>query len=304
MTKIAAWQFGTRTCAAIANASRDAFARTEAHDVEIEVGFARDERVLLGAFQRACDVPDADRARAIVRGTPGAAVRVGRGTLVVLVSLARIDCDESQILNRHVRPILRALRRVGCAANYFGRDWIAVGGRPVGHVGFAHERAPRDGRVRAVVEAFVAVRGAPFAVTTRASHRGKTIATLEELRGKPVDDDALVARVVDELGAIEDGAIAREPNEEERTNADPPWSARVEEAIGPVCAGRDARGVMRVGGEFMASFDAVRDLEDRVESGQEIRSAVNDAFGAPHTALFGVRSLESIARALEDAKNR
>lgn len=75
----------------------------------------------------------------------------------------------------------------------------------------------------------------------------------------------------------------------------------MEEAIGPVCAGRDDEGHLRVGGEWMASYDAVRDLEDRIARGEPVRSAVDSAFGAPHTALFGVRSLESFARVIEDA---
>lgn len=289
------WQFGVRSAAAIANASRDAMARALAHPMEIEIGFASDERVLLGAFQRACDVPDGDRA--IARGTAGAAVRVGRGTLHVLVAIARLEHDETQILNRHVRPILRALD-----ANYFGRDWISLEHRPIAHVGFAHERATG----RTVVEAFIAVRTL-FDVAERASHRGKKTATLEEIRGAKIDDDGLVRKIVDAFGTHE--ALTREPHEPSEvdviTRDDPPWAARVDEAIGPVCAGRDARGVMRVGGEFMASFDAVRDLEERIAretmTPQKIREAVNDALGAPHTALLGVRTLESFARALEEA---
>ncbi len=283
MKKVEVWQFGSRSCAEIANASRDAMARPLAN-TELEIGFASDDGVLLGAFQRACDGPSG----AIARGTPGAAVRVGTGTLHVLVALPRLEHGEDQILNRHVRPILR-----GLGAQYFGRDWISLAHRPVAHVGFAHERASG----RTVVEAFIAVR-TPFAVTERASHLKKTPATLEEIRGR-LDDDALVASIVTAFDG-EHVAVQRESSARVVTNDDPPWTARVDEAIGPVCAGLDAAGRMRVGGEFMASFDAVRDLEDRIAT-QEIRSAVNDAFGAPHTALFGVRSLESFARALEAA---
>ncbi len=290
MTKIAVWQLGARSCAAIANASRDALTRALSCEMEIEIGLARDERVLLGAFQRAGDVEEGARKNAIVRGTPGGAVFVGIGSLQVLVGIAKLECDESQILNRHVRPILRAL-----GGNYFGRDWISIlsGGaqHPVAHVGFAHERATG----RTVVEAFIGVR-TPFAASLeRASYRGKKIVTLEEARGKKIDNDDLASAIADAFG--EHVAFEGTSREEVVENADPPWSARIDEAIGPVCAGRDAKGRMRVGGEFMASLDAVRDLEARIESGQEPRGAVNDAFGAPHTALFGVRTLESFARA-------
>ena len=251
-------------------------------DAEIELAFASGDAVLLGAFQRACDGPPG----AIVRGTGGAAVRIGAGTLHVMLVLARLDCDESKILNRHARPLLRAL-----GARYFGRDWIDLEGRPVAYVDFAHERATG----RTVVEAFVAVRTS-FAVAARASYLGKEPATLESLRG-PIDDAALAAKILAAYGAPEvtpAPAPASVPTQA-------PWSARVDEAIGPVCAGRDESGRMRIGGEFMASFDAVRDLEDRLARGEPIRDAVDAAFTAPHTALFGVRTLESFAHALEAA---
>lgn len=288
MTKIGVWQFGARSCAEIADASRVGMRRAldREVDAELEIGFASDDGVLLGAFQRACDAPGEN---AIVRGTPGAAVRVGRGTLHVLLSLARLACNEDQNLDRHVRPILRAT-----TAQYFGRDWISLAHRPVAHVGFAHERATG----RTVVEAFIAVR-TPFAFATRASHLGKSPATLEEIRGDEIDDAKLVESIIDAYGD-ERIALARAAGAVETiTNVDPPWSARVDEAIGPVCAGRDARGRLRVGGEWMASFDAVRDLEARIERGEKIRDAVNDALSVPHTALLGVRSLESFARAIE-----
>ena len=180
MTASGAWQKRTRTAAEIAGASRVAMARAPNAPAEIAIAFASDDAVLLGAFQRACDGPPG----AIARGTGGAAVRVGPGTLHVMVTLARLDCDESKILNRHLRPLLRAL-----GARYFGRDWIDLAGRPVAHVGFAHERATG----RTVVEAFVAVRTA-FAVAARPSHLGKPPATLESLQG-PVDDASLGSKI-------------------------------------------------------------------------------------------------------------
>jgi hypothetical protein len=274
-----------KSATSIALASRDVFVRPLAR-AEIEIAWCAEDAVLLGAFQRACDGPP----EAIVRGTGGCAVRVGRGTLHVLVALPRIDHDESVILNRQVRPLLRALR-----GRYFGRDWIDVEHRPVAHVGFAHERATG----RTVFEAFVAVR-TPFIVSPRASYMGKTPATLEELRGS-VDDDALLQSILDGYGFP---AASNATSSKPTAHSSQPWGACVDEAIGPLCAGPDETGRLRVGGEFMASFDAVRDLEDRVAAGEPIREAVDAAFTAPHTALFGVRSLDSFARALEAARLR
>jgi hypothetical protein len=45
----------------------------------------------------------------------------------------------------------------------------------------------------------------------------------------------------------------------------------------------------------MASFDAVRDFEDRVARHEDAEEAADAAFTAPHTALFGVRSLRTFA---------
>ena len=263
------------SAAEIAGASRGAMTRAMRGDAELEIAFARDEAVLLGAFQRACD------GGSICRGTPGAAVRVAPGTLHLMLVLARLDCDESKILNRHVRPLLRAT-----GARYFGRDWIDRGGHPVAHVGFAHSRATG----RTVVEAFVAL-SSPIAAGARASHLGKSPATLD------VDAESLAQKIAAAYGVTVVDSAPLAP-----ASADPtPWAATVDEAIGPIHAGRDAAGRMRIGGEFMASFEAVSDLEDRVARGEDVRAAVDAAFGAPHTALFGVRSLDSFARAIQAA---
>jgi hypothetical protein len=284
MTASGVWQKRART---IALASRDAMSRAIARP-EIEIAFCEDDAVLLGAFQRACDGPEG----AIQRGTGGCAVRVGAGTLHVLVALPSFEEDESVILNRLTRPLLRALR-----ARYFGRDWIDVDHRPVAHVGFAHERATR----RTVFEAFVAVR-TPFAIADRPSYLGKKPATLEELRGT-IDDAALVRTIADAYGHETRDASTSTSHEHEPRVTSAPWKARLDEAIGPVCAGADDAGRMRIGGEWMASFDAVRDLEDRLAEKQEIRAAVDAAFTVPHTALFGVRTLESFAKVIACAEN-
>ena len=274
MVAIGAWQKGSEQ---IALASRDAMSRALARP-EIEIAFASDDAILIGAFQRPCDAP----SPSIRRGTGGCAVRVGPGTLHVMVAAPTFDEDESVILNRMTRPLLRALR-----ARYFGRDWLDVDHHPIAHVGFAHERATR----RTVFEAFVAVR-TPFAISDRASYMGKRPATLEDVHGK-LDDEALLKSILDAyaLPIHEPSVLSPQPT----ARSSKPWTARIDEAIGPVCAARDDDGVIRFGGEFMASFDAVRDLEERIGRGEDIDTAVDAAFTAPHTALFGVRSLQTFA---------
>ncbi|HEY2365159.1 MAG TPA: hypothetical protein VGH87_02195 [Polyangiaceae bacterium] len=248
---------------------------------EIDIAFAEDDAIFIGAFQRASDASGSS----IQRGTGGCAVRVGPGILHVLVAAPTFDEDESVILNRMTRPLLRALR-----ARYFGRDWIDVDHHPIAHVGFAHERATR----RTVFEAFVAVRS-PFAIADRASYMGKKPATLEDLRGK-IDDASLVKSITDAYGVAihEPSDLVSSP--ELPAPSSRPWLAHIDEAIGPICAGRDDDGRIRIGGELMASFDAVRDFEDRIARGEVAEEAADAAFTAPHTALFGVRSLETFAK--------
>jgi len=246
---------------------------------EIEIAFSNDEAILIGAFQRACDAP----SPSIQRGTGGCAVRAAPGILHVLVAAPTFDEDESVILNRMTRPLLRALR-----ARYFGRDWIDVDHHPIAHVGFAHERATR----RTVFEAFVAVR-TPFAIGDRPSYMGKKPATLEDLRGK-IDDEALVKSITDAYALPINESASPVSKLEARSSK--PWTAAIDEAIGRICAVRDDDGRVRIGGEFMASFDAVRDFEDRIARGERPEEAADAAFTAPHTSLFGVRSLETFAK--------
>jgi hypothetical protein len=277
VTHMSAASVRQKSAEQIALASRDAMSRV-LERAEIEIAFCKDDAILIGAFQRACDAP----SPSIQRGTGGCAVRVGTGTLHVMVAAPTFDEDESVILNRMTRPLLRALK-----ARYFGRDWIDVDHHPVAHVGFAHERATR----RTVFEAFVAVR-TPFAITDRASYIGKTPSTFEALRG-PINDANLVESILDayKLPTHEPSPLVSKLE----ARSSEPWTARIEEAIGPVCAGRDETGAIRFGGEFMASYDAVRDLEDRIARGEPAEEAADAAFTAPHTALFGVRSLRTFA---------
>ena len=151
-------------------------------DAELAVMAVTTGATVLGAFQRHHGaLPSPPIVRRI---SGGAFVRVDRGTLHVVLALARpaalVACDARHIVNRYVRPLLRALTKSGALAHYFGRDWVSVAKRPVGQVGFAHDS--RTGR--AVFEAFVAVTHA-FAPAGRASFLGKEPATLEAVTGAP-----------------------------------------------------------------------------------------------------------------------
>jgi hypothetical protein len=311
--------------ARVAAASRGALDRRLAHDGELLLATLGDDAIVLGALQRASELGDADdRARALLRrGSCGAEVAVGPGSLWMQLALIRSDalvrCEPSRLLNRHVRPLLRALTKVGALAHYFDRDWISAGRRPVAMISFAHD----VGSGRALVEAVIAVRS-PFALRTRPSYLGKAPATLADV-GSPVELARLGDAIAEAYGAAYGRTIVDLPNftvervrrEARRSGArksspsaedlrgDPPWAATRVEAIGLVGAGRDRDGRMRVGGELMVSRDAVTSLEARLaEAGGDaaaIALAVDGTLGAPDVALVGVRSLASLRDVLVEA---
>ncbi|AKU97093.1 hypothetical protein AKJ09_03757 [Labilithrix luteola] len=290
--------------------SSGALARPMIAPAELSVFTVRDEAILLGAFQRSSELSPPIRDSVFRRASGGPALRVAPGTLWMQLSLTRPDvlvpCEVSRVLNRYVRPLLKAVTRVAALANYFDRDWIAVKHRPVAFVGFAHEAASR----RTLVEALISVRAQAF-VGEHASLRGKTPWTLEEAAGKRVEDTRLSEAVV--ASYLEAYSCSRTPlsgSVEPASSAsdEPAWTASREEAMGRVYAGRDHDGRMRVGGEFMASRDAVDALETGLASldsasRDDVGRAVDETLGAAGTALFGVRSLVSVRDAILDAWN-
>ena len=293
---------GPRTTQAIAAASRTALDRPLQSAAELTVAVASDEATLLGAFQRSTSRRDLRR-----RGSGGPEVHVGPGTLHVALALRNpaslVPCDEKRIVNRYVRPLLRALTRCGHLAHYFGRDWISVAHRPVAWVGFAHDATSR----RTLFEAFVAVR-APFAETQRASFLGKLHGTLESIAGRPVDGDRLALAIADAYAAdasrvVLEWPAASEP-EGEAVALDPPWTATADEAIGTVDAGPDAQGRFRVGGDLLVSRDALARLETLAATSpvDDLPRIIDRTLAAPGVALDGVRSLTSVLDVVSRAR--
>ncbi len=280
----------------IAARSRAELDRPLTYDAELTIARVSSEAVLLGAFQRGHDV--SVESALYRRGSGGAAVRVGPGTLWVSLALKQPGYEPGKILNRHVRPLLRALTKVGATAHYFGRDWISVAHRPAALAGFSHDSATG----RTAFEAFVAV-ATPFALGPRASFLGKVPATLEELVGKSIDMDRVAKAIRDAYAP--DGVEIVLPEarvEEEELRADPPWGATIEEAIGEIGAGADRMGRFRVGGDFLVSRDAIAALETRIADGGETAQAVDATLGAPGVAIEGVRSLRSVAEVIDRAR--
>lgn len=285
--------------------SKGALRRPMVAPAELSVFTIRDQASLLGRFQRTSELVSAPATSVFQRASGGPALRVGPGVIWMQLSLARPDvlvpCEVSRVLNRYVRPLLKAVTRVAALANYFDRDWVAVKHRPVAFVGFAHEAASG----RTLVEAVISVREQAF-VGEHASLRGKTPWTLEAAAGKRVEDarlsESIAASYLEAYGCSR-SELSGSVDAASAANPEPPWAASREEAIGHVFAGRDHAGRMRVGGEFMASQDAVESLETRLASldctsAEAVGRAVDETLGAQNTALFGVRSLVSVRDAI------
>lgn len=284
--------------------------------VRLLIGAPVERAVVLGAYQRASDGPlGALRVR---RASGGGAVRVGPGSLWLALSLGRADAlvagsTPDKLLNRYVRPLLRALgRTTGAPASYFGRDWISALGpdgarHPIAIVGFAHDGATG----RCLFEALVAVSEPLVAAgdPVRASFRGQATTTLEALAGRPIALDALVSAIASAYGRPVDAIDRTGLLPDHGISEDPPWAAIREEAIGAIGAGPDREGRFRIGGELMVSIDALARLEDRIEALRvagaitidAVSAAVDEELTGTRAVLFGVRSLASIRDVILEA---
>jgi hypothetical protein len=318
--------------AELAAISGSALDRPLVHAAELVVGVPCDEAVVLGSMQRLGELAGADvhaSMQVVRRGSCGAEAAVGPGTVWVQLALshpgALVACEPGRLLNRHVRPLLRALTRVGALAHYFDRDWVSASRpsanpcrAPVAQVAFAHDATTG----RALVEAVIAV-STPFALRARGSFLGKAPLTLRALG---VDPDVDVGRVADAvidayasaygLGELAldtasemTRALARDvAGELDDPRSEPPWAATRDEAIGVVAAGRDRHGRVRIGGELMVSRDALVRLESEIAAassegaidGARIDRAV-DALAGQGVAILGVRSLRSVRDVIDEA---
>jgi hypothetical protein len=282
-------------------------------DAELTIAILGGEAVLMGAYQRTTELAEPHPRLVLRRVSGGAAARVGPGSIWMSLALRSVDalvpCEVTKIVARHVRPLLRALTKLGRPAQHGGHDFISVANRPAALIGFAHDT--ETGRTS--MEAFIAV-STPFALSRRASFTGKAPSTLQQLHGQNINAVTLCGAIADAyaeehlmtilplaIGAVleADGPIPFDD--------DPPWAATVEETFGTICAGRDAEGRMRVGGELRVSRDALAALEARIEAlgpfgaRAEVGRIVTETLGARTVAIDGVRSLSSISNVITKA---
>lgn len=270
---------------------------------ELRLSLIEGDAIALGAFQRAKEV-DANGSLVLRRVSGGPPLALRDGTIHLALALANpaalAACDPPRLVNRYVRPLLRALSTFGAKGAFFGRDWVSVAHRPAAWIGFAHDATTG----RAVIEAVVSVK-APFTVSdaSYASFLDKTAITLEEATGRSLAMDD-VARAIALAYAKDYDGMERETAEPMAlplpVHADPMWRATLGEVIGIVGAGRDRNGVFRVGGELLASRDAVASLERAIAGFDDsteldaIGAAVDRTLVKPGTALHGIRSLKSV----------
>ncbi len=291
-----------------------AWDRISRGDVELTVAVPTDEAIVLGAFQRGSEVDALPALPRLRRGSGGGAAHVGPGTVWIQLALRRPDalvpCTPDKLLSRYVRPLLGALTRVTrTPAHYFGRDWVSASHRPIALVSFAHEASSNT----CMFEAIVGV-NAVVALGDRASFRGRSPVTCNQICGRTIDPSSVLESIVvaygvdSEIVDVGHADVAFAERSEVVVGAAPSWTVIREEAIGTLAAGRDASGRLEVGGELMASRDAMERLRDEIAklsptaTPDEIGSVVDDALTGHGAITFGVRSLASIRDALLDTR--
>jgi lipoate-protein ligase A len=243
------------------------------------------------------------------RATGGPAAVMGEGVLYAALALADasalMECPRDRVLNRNVRPFLAAMRKLGGAAHYFGREALSLDRRPAGLLGWTRAS---DGAV--LIELVLGVERAAFVPD---DELGLPIA--DRLLGKApiVVRDAMPAftpRAFAEALVEACGAMAGlEPLEATLTpkQAGPTpwpalrWSSPRSIPIGHLRAGLalDARGVVEhaaLVGDFYQDAQAPDLLQAALVGGlptpERLRDALNVTYG-PHGAVIeGLRSLQ------------
>src|SRR5262245_19939999 len=126
MSSLGVAQLGTIAAHEVAIRSRLELDRPLLFDAELTIGLVGVEAALLGAFQRHSELGQSHPRLVLRRISGGSAAHVGPGTLWVSLALARIDalvpCEVTRIVARHIRPLLRAVTKLGRPAQH-ARDW-------------------------------------------------------------------------------------------------------------------------------------------------------------------------------------
>lgn len=271
------------------------------------------EARVLGAHQRAEDAV-VTAAPILRRETGGPAVVAGAGVLYLALALshasALMACPRDRVLNRNVRAILGALRRLHGDAHYFGREWISLNRRPAGLVAWTRRAS---GEV--LLEVFLGAERPHVPpddelplTPSQPRMLGKAPVTLcEALSSVPT------ARALAEATAaacanmaphdLEQRAIAPVPIAPRALHPAMRWSSPREVPIGFVRAGLafDVRGVVEdvaLTGDFFQDADAPERLRAALVGGhatpERLRDALNATYGKQGAVIEGLRSLQPV----------
>jgi lipoate-protein ligase A len=263
------------------------------------------EGIALGRFQRARSTLELQQLEGsglslVRRKTGGGALRLGRGQVYVAFELASAGIDPSRILNRNVRPLLRALTSLShIAVTSGGREVMLARGEPIGWVGVHHERESGATGLEAVVNVTrtFELDAAVDLSRTAIEPRFKTPRTLEEMLDRRVTEEEVVAAIVRELGADEwftaDAPISRVDMDEA------PFTAMIEESIGLIGTIKEPDRIV-IGGDLMASHDAIEALGRAVLHAEDVGTTINQQLDG--AMVLGVRSLESLRKVIEAVK--
>lgn len=268
------------------------------------------EAILLGRFQRVRSTVELARLEGsgtslVRRQSGGPALRVGRGQVYVSLELASPSAlggvaDPGRALNRHVRPILRALTSLSdVTATSGGRDVILARGAPIARVFVHHHRATGVTGLEAVIHVSRASDLDPAVDLAHGAVERTPSRTLNEVVGRELDPAAVVEAIIGELAALAAGEVGTfdpvmipgrvDPEE-------PPFTAMIVESIGLIGAVVE-RDRVAIGGDLMASHDAV-DALGRALHGVTDEQRIGALIDAhlEGAMLLGVRSHESIRK--------
>ncbi len=277
---------------------------------------AGDARVL-GAYQRREDALAADVSAPVFRrATGGPAAVLGEGVLYLALGLndasALMECPKERVLNRNVRPLLSALRRLGGAAHYFGREHLSLDRRPAGLVAWTRTRG---GAV--LLELFLgasrsfALEEAEHALSPSAPRMmGKTPITAAELLGKAPTATELAQACAEACATMRQleivpGAFVPTPVAEE-VPSELRWSSPREVPIGFVRAGLaiddgaiddEAITDAALTGDFFQDADAVDRLRAALigpATPERVSGALNATYGPGGAVIEGLRSLQPV----------
>lgn len=281
--------------ASVAHASYTLF--NEAQDITLSVASVAGAGVVRGAFEsnRRAELPTYRRA------SGGRSARLTDGSMYCAFFLPRPeqaapDVNAGNLLNRLLRPLLKALSGMGALAHYFGRDWVAIDKRPAVTVAFAHER--NTGRT--LIEAFLGVSSSVAVDPEHVSYLGKQPDSIERLARRPLDLEELTKRIVHAYAVayhFEWRDQAWPSGAATELEREPAWQSTVSEPIGLVGARRDEQGTLHLGGELMMSHDVLRGLTEWLGSARgesEIDEALRACLGGDEVAMFGLRDASSL----------